>query len=251
VSRLATRSRLLAHARPLSCVLSVVAALCVLTSSLGAAAPRPVSFRTEDGSTLIGTWYEPSVHPAPAVILVHMLHRTRHDWDGVATLLADEGFGALSFDLRGHGDSQGAAPAEAAYQTLAEDVAAARRFVASRPDVAPARIGILGASLGANLAVLEAAQHPGIASLALLSASSDYRGVRIEAPAKKFTGRVLFVCSDDDAYAQRSAKELTKGSRAGSRETLLLSHAGHGTAMLVHDPTLPRTLVDWFKRTLQ
>jgi dienelactone hydrolase len=233
--------------------LSCAALAWLLSIQSPAAAPRPVTFRTEDGVTLAGTWYDAPGRPAPAVILVHMLHRTRRDWDGVAALLSSAGFGALAFDLRGHGDSQGSMPAEDKYQTFLQDVTAARRFVASRSDVTPGRIGLLGASLGANLAAMETAQAPGIASLALLSASTDYRGVRIDAALRKYSGRLLLVYSDDDPYAQRSVKELKKAAsgRTSTWETLTLSHAGHGTTMLVRDPALPGVLVDWFRRTLQ
>jgi pimeloyl-ACP methyl ester carboxylesterase len=181
-----------------------------------------------------------------------MLHKNRRDWDAVATRLASEGIGALALDLRGHGESSGAVPEgdTADYSVLVRDVTAARHYLSSRSDVQPSRLGIAGASIGANLAVLEAAGDPAIASLALLSPSTDYRGLRIEAAMKKYASRpALLIASDDDAYASRSAKELQK-SGPGTREVLILNHAGHGTVMLGHDADLARTLVDWFRRTL-
>ena len=231
----------------------IVAAIlaAALLVPLGAAG-RSVTFRTDDGATLAGTWYEPSSRIGPAVILVHMLHRSRRDWEELASRLAAEGIGTLTFDLRGHGESSGPAPGDGQLAVFQQDVAAARRFVASRPDVQPRRIGVGGASLGAALAVLDAAQTPGISSLALLSASTEYRGLRIDAAMKKYAGRVLFVYSDDDPYAQRSARDLSKvqGPTGSTRETLALHHAGHGTSMLTADPNLLAALVDWFKRTL-
>lgn len=217
------------------------------------AAARQVTFHTDDGVMLAGTWYEPSTRPAPAVILIHMLGRTRHDWDAVATALAAQGIGALAFDLRGHGESQGTRPAEDGYAAFVQDVAAARRYAATRGDVLPARIALAGASIGANLAVLQAAQAPGIAGLVLLSPSTDYRGLRIEAAFRKYTGRMFIVVSDDDPYAQRSVRDLIKaaGGAGTLRETMTLRHAGHGTTMLARDPDLSRALVDWLKRTLQ
>jgi acetyl esterase/lipase len=130
------------------------------------------------------------------------------------------------------------------------DVAAARRYLASRGDVQPSRIGIAGASIGANLAVLEAAGDAAVVSLALLSPSLDYRGLRIEAALKKYGDRpALLVSSDDDPYATRSVRDLKKLG-TGTRESVLLSHAGHGTVMLGRDTDIGRTLVDWFRRTL-
>jgi alpha-beta hydrolase superfamily lysophospholipase len=186
------------------------------------------------------------------VILVHMLKGSRRDWEGVASALASEGIGALALDLRGHGESQAApepvAPSD--FAAMVADVTAARRYLETRTDVQRTRIGIAGASLGANLAVLEAASSPGVASLALLSPSLDYRGLRIESAARKIGARpVLLVASDDDAYAGRTVKDLQKAG-GGTRESVRLSGAGHGTRMLSRDPGLTRTLVDWFRRTL-
>lgn len=230
--------------------LSILAALALLftdplADSAGAASQR-VTFRTDDGLTLAGTWYEPSAPPAPAVVMIHMLRKSRRDWDQIASRMAGEGIGVLTFDLRGHGES----PGNADLQTMVQDVRAARRFAATRPDVVPSRIGMAGASLGATLAALAAADDPGTVSLALLSPSSDYRGLRIEPAVRKYGSRpALLVASDDDGYALRSVKELQK-SGGGVRETLVLNRAGHGTAMLASEEDLGRRLLEWFRRTL-
>jgi alpha-beta hydrolase superfamily lysophospholipase len=230
-------------------LLVAAAAGCALLLSLSEplSASQRVTFRTDDGVTLSATWYEPSMRPAPAVILVHMLQKSRRDWDQVASVMASEGIGALAIDLRGHGESQGSAQD---FAGMVQDVRAARRFLATRPEVVPSRIGIAGASIGATLAAQAAADDAGIASLALLSPSIDYRGLRIDAALRKYGARpALLVASDDDGYALRSARDLQKAG-GGLRENAVLSHAGHGTAMVAKDPDLTRRLVDWFRRTL-
>jgi alpha-beta hydrolase superfamily lysophospholipase len=211
------------------------------------AATQRVSFRTDDGVAIAGTWYEPANRPAPAVVLVHMLQKSRRDWDAVATRLAGEGIGALAFDLRGHGESQGSAQDFAA---MVQDVRAARRFVSSRSDVVAARIGAAGASLGATLVAQAAADDPTIVSLVLLSPTMDYRGLRIDPALRKYGARpALFVASDDDGYSMRSVRDLQKAG-PGTRETAVLNRAGHGTAMFTGDPDLARRVVEWLRRTL-
>lgn len=205
-----------------------------------------MTLHTDDGVTLAATWYEPSSRPAPAVILIHMLQKSRRDWDQLATRMSGEGLGVLALDLRGHGESQGGAQDLAA---MALDVRAARRFVASRSDVSASKLGIAGASFGATLAALAAADDPAVAAVALLSPALEYRGLRIDAPLRKYGARpLLLVASDDDGYAARTVKELQKAG--AGRETILLNRAGHGTAMLNADPDLGRRLVEWFRRTL-
>jgi dienelactone hydrolase len=233
------------------CVLPIVVAAIFGYSSADAATQR-VTIRTDDGVTLAATWYEPSTRAAPAVILVHMLHRSRRDWEGLAAGLASEGIGALAIDLRGHGESSGAFGGgdQPDYSSMVRDIAAARRYLASRSDVQPGKVGIAGASLGANLAALEAAADPSVASLALLSPSADYRGLRITDAIRKYGARpALLISSDDDPYATRSVHDLLKAG-GGIRQPVLLKGAGHGTVMLGRDGDLTRVLVDWFRRTL-
>lgn len=234
--------------------LVVLALVAALPETPVAAPTQRVTLRTDDGATLAAQWYEPSSRPAPAVILVHMLHRSRRDWDSLAHQLAGDGIGALAIDLRGHGDSQRYAMpdtgADAGYSAMLFDVKAAQRYLASRGDVQQTRVGIAGASLGANLAALAAAGDASLVSVALLSPSLDYRGLRIEQAVKKIAARpVLLVAGSDDPYAARSARELQK-TGGGPRELLLVPQAGHGTGMLSRDGDLGRALVDWFRRTL-
>jgi pimeloyl-ACP methyl ester carboxylesterase len=176
-----------------------------------------------------------------------MLQKSRRDWDPVAAQMAAEGIAGLAIDLRGHGESPGS-PQD--YTGMVHDVRAARRFVTTRIEVTPGRIGIAGASIGASLACLAAADDAGIVSLALLSPTLDYRGLRLEPALSKYGSRpVLLVAGDDDGYAVRTVRDLAKAGR-GVREIVLLPRAGHGTAMLKGDPDLGRRLLEWFRRTL-
>lgn len=231
---------------------ALVAAVAAAVGISLEARDQRVSFRTSDGVTISAAWFEPSVRPAPAVILVHMLGRSRRDWDSVASRLAGSGIGALALDLRGHGDStHTATEGTADYSSMVRDVEAGRRYLATRADVQQSRIGLAGASLGANLVALHAAADAGVASMALLSPSLDYRGLRIEAAVRKVGSRpILLIVSDEDAYSRRSADDLKKAG-GGIRELLTLSGAGHGTNMLGLAPELGPALVAWFHRTLQ
>ncbi|HEY7473433.1 MAG TPA: alpha/beta fold hydrolase [Vicinamibacterales bacterium] len=230
------------------------ASICVGFAFAVAAQDRTsrVTFQTPDGQTIVATMMEPSRRPAPAIILVHMLGRSRKDWEQAAARLANEGFTTLAIDLRGHGESSssgGGADERASLTAMVTDVRTAKRFLDTRADVLPGRIGIAGASFGATLAALAAGDDATIRSIVLLSAAIDYRGVRIEAAMKKYgQRRALFIASREDPYAWRSMRELTKDAPA--REMVLLDRAGHGTAMLADNESLIRTLVDWFRRTL-
>jgi len=235
----------------------VVAAVVLLLAAPTAAHGAPayaVTFRTADGVQIAGTVYQPSRRPAPYVILVHMLGRSRDDWQVLATRLADAGIGALAIDLRGHGGSgagpQGDAERPGDLSPALLDVQAARTFLAARAELGVTHVGVCGAQVGANLAILAAAADSTIRSLALLSPGLDFRGLRIEAPYRKCVDRPsLMVASTEDSYPVRTIRRLDRGV-PGTREIHVLNGAGHGTVMLARQPDLVATIVEWFQRTL-
>jgi dienelactone hydrolase len=215
---------------------------------LAAPSTQTVVLRTSDGVQIVAALHLPSKPQAPAVILVPMQTRTHEDWEVVASRLAESGIAALAIDLRGHGGS--GADVQENMSACLLDVKAGRAFLAGRGDLAGGRIGMAGASVGANLALAVAAADLGVQSLALLSAGVEYRGIRGDVPMRKYGNRpALLIASLEDPYATRSARELSTFGD-GIRELRLLNGAGHGTVMLVRQPDLIGVLVDWFRRTL-
>jgi alpha-beta hydrolase superfamily lysophospholipase len=220
---------------------------CATVSPAGAA--TTVTFAAEDGVQLTATVWEPAGRATAGVVLVHMLTRTRQDWDRVGEGFAQRGIVAVALDLRGHGDSQGAYSSED-QAPLARDVAAAIRYLQSRHDPQVTSIGVAGVSAGATLAVMAAASSPSVKSMALISPGLEYRGLRLEEPLKRVAERpALLVASSEDAYAARTVRALA-GTGPGARELQLLDGAGHGMRIFRSRPDLIQVLVDWFSRTL-
>jgi pimeloyl-ACP methyl ester carboxylesterase len=112
---------------------------------------RNVALRTSDGVRL-AAWYVPPRNGA-AIVLVHGGGGSRDGLKRHATLLARHGYGVLLYDSRGRGDSEGH---ENGFGWEHErDARAAVDFLDSR---GVDRIGILGLSTGAEIAVTEAAR---------------------------------------------------------------------------------------------
>lgn len=211
------------------------------------AAGRPVALTSTDGTPLAGSIYEAAQRPAPGVVLVHMMGRSKDDWQPFADRLQAAGATVLAIDLRGHGGSGGSA---AILGPMAGDVRAAVDWLAARPNIRPGAMALVGASLGANLAALAAGDAGVVRGVALLSPSLDYRGVRLDAAALRKLGSrpVWLAASTEDPYALRTVKEITAAGAA--REQFLSTARAHGTALLSADPELARTLLDWLRRTL-
>jgi alpha-beta hydrolase superfamily lysophospholipase len=207
---------------------------------------RAVGFRSRDGSPIAGLYFEAAQRPAAAVVLVPMLGRPKEDWLALGERLADANITALAIDLPGQ-----TLPADAAALTAWHTaVIGAVDYLFNRADVRGGAAGVAGASLGANLAAVAAAGDSRIRSLALISPSLDYRGVRIEAPLRQFGARpVLLLASLKDPYAARSVRELAMDP-PGLREVYWSETVAHGTMLLAREPDLLRVVVEWFQRTL-
>jgi dienelactone hydrolase len=214
-----------------------------------AAETQTVTFAARDGVQVSGVLHLPEKTPAPAVVFLNMFGRTHRDWDDATAKFVEAGIAVLAVDFRPSALPDPDA-AGSPYAALVMDAEAARAYLAARPDINPSRIGMAGASLGANVAVLAASNDPSVRSLALLSVSLDYRGLKLEQALKKFASRpALLVASSEDPFALRTARQaVTMGD--GARELRVLSGAGHGTVMLAREPDLATALVDWFLRTL-
>ena len=120
---------------------------------------HPVSIFNEDDNITLYGWYIPSQNQA-AVILLHGYGSNRLEMRPHAEVLARHGYGVLLYDLRGHGESQGEVRAFG-WEDV-KDVQIALRFLSNRDEVDPDRIGILGFSIGGQIAIRAAAEYPQI-----------------------------------------------------------------------------------------
>lgn len=128
----------------------------VVTHTATATVPEPdpglayedVSFTTSDGLRLTG-WYVPSENGAAVIVFPGRAGRQEY-----ARMLVEHGYGALLFDRRGEGVSEG--DPNLLGWGGDRDVKAAIDFLLDRPDVDAGRIGGIGLSVGGEL-LLEAA----------------------------------------------------------------------------------------------
>lgn len=125
---------------------------------------------TNGDVTLSGTLSFPSTKTGPhkAIVLVSGSGPQNRDSEVVGFkifgLLADffnkQGFAVLRYDDRGVGNSRGKSVNESTTAELAGDAVEAFRFLRSRPDIEPTRIGLLGHSEGGVVVPIVAGQEP-------------------------------------------------------------------------------------------
>ncbi len=137
--------------------------------SVGIPLLREIFLRSADGLRLAG-WYVPSRNRA-AVVVTHGTNADRASMLDEVRILADAGFGVLTFDWPGEGRSDGRVRWSAS-ERLA--LTAAVNWLASCPEVDAHRIGGLGFSKGAYLMAQVAAQDRRLRAVLLAAAPPDF-----------------------------------------------------------------------------
>jgi fermentation-respiration switch protein FrsA (DUF1100 family) len=183
------------------------------------------TFRTSDGVRL-SAWYIPTTNHA-AVVTVPGSGSNRAATLGQATVLARHGYGVLMVDPRGQGRSGGHAMDAGWYGD--HDVTAAVTFLQQQPNVDPARVGVLGLSMGGEEAIGAAASDPAIHAVVAEGATNRTAADKTGYLPGGITGAI-----------QRGLDQLTYGTAA------LLSPAPQpGTlhSAIVHARTTPFLLI--------
>lgn len=205
-------------------------------------------FETDSGLKIAGTIYRPAEAepPWPGVLLLHMIYGQRQEWEGFARTLAQNGIAALAVDLRGHGETGG----EMDWDLARQDLRLVWANFSARPEIDQGATAVVGASMGANMAVLLGADQPEIQALALLSPGLNYYMVQIAESLAAYGERpVLIIASREDDYAASSSEELLKVAR-GKSQLEMFEGIGHGTQMLNNSPDLAPLLVEWLRLNL-
>jgi len=132
---------------------------------------QSVTFATADGLLLQG-WYKPS-RTGAVVVFVHGGQGNRLWFLAQAQALAERGIGALLYDSRASGNSDGDTQSWGDLEQ--EDLIAALNWVSARPDADPRRLGAEGFSMGASTVCMVAASDPRIKAVVLHNMWSSLR----------------------------------------------------------------------------
>ena len=164
----------------------IVVSVCVLllghAGGSVAAADRSASASFQEAAvmfpsgpiTLAGSLLTPTTPgPHPAVVVVHGARpNARAPYRNFALqTFVQHGVAVLIYDKRGYGASTGKA-GDASLSDLADDVSAAVRYLQSRTEIDPTRIGLQGDSQAGWIMPLAATRTPAIAFLVMVSASA-------------------------------------------------------------------------------
>jgi pimeloyl-ACP methyl ester carboxylesterase len=179
-----------------------------------------LSIQTEDGLELTASSY--GTGPT-AVILAHMRGSDRRSWSATAEELALGGeYTVLTFDFRGHGDSDDGNLAD-----IDKDMRGAIQFI---QDEGFTRIFVVGASMGGTAALAVAAEED-LAGVVSISAPAEFEGIDALSRIDQITEPKLFIAaSGDKAYADDLGDMFVHALEPKDRR--LFDGSEHGTALL-------------------
>jgi pimeloyl-ACP methyl ester carboxylesterase len=133
------------------------------------------------GHDEIPAWWIPGLKGAPGIILAPGYGMSRSDALSLAVPLHEHKYNILIYDQRGNGDSPRGASTFGLYESA--DMLDAVRFLQSRVESNPQRIGIWGVDIGAIAALRVAETSPQVRAIAADSPfqyASDFLSCRIE-----------------------------------------------------------------------
>ena len=239
-----------------SCLLVLCAAIFAVGEAQ-AQSQKVVTFKTEDGMTIYGTLHLPKNpgHPVAGVILfAEPEWIVRSTFDGAnlgPNLIKNYGMAVLTVDFRGNAKSINGKLFRTFSQKdrdkLQLDVRAAIKFLTSQEMVDPQRIGMVAVGVGANYALLEAAENPAAQGLVLISGD-------LSEDAKEFIRSredvpILCLAGKDDKEGFRQMSEAYYLSRNKNSDIVLT--VGHGTVMFNHTKGLDIKVMDWLAENVK
>jgi dienelactone hydrolase len=217
-----------------------------------------VAFDTSDGVTITGNLVQGNGGGSrPAILLVHQLGSDKSSYVEFQTALADAGITSLAIDLRGHGESTADGTLNfrdfnnEQWAMLSEDIIAALDYMNANPEINSNAIGIIGASIGANLAVtvtagiVSSGGAPVPKGLVLLSPGMNYRGIQPLTLARDIRRiPVLIVSANGDGQSFSGSQAL---SNATNGELIEFDGSDHGTDLFNAHPGLTMEIIQWLR----
>lgn len=212
-----------------------------------------INIRTTDDKNIVGNLFEKQ-KPQGWVLFLHAMQATKASYISLAENLQKAGYEGLAIDFRGHGNSDEGPEgyvnfSDEQQQEKINDVNASVAYLKTR-GAATENISVVGASIGANLALQYASSESQLGKIVLLSPGLNYRGVTTKnfVTALRNNQSILFVGSEDDDYTAEAVNELFGLTPEGvTKQKIILKDGGHGTTMLERHPELLENIINFIK----
>lgn len=216
---------------------------------------EPIELQTSDGILLRGVFKSPRPPQTTTVLFVSDDQNSFFKaYRPLVARLSGKGYGIMALDTRGVGVSQTTVNGAsfnikdhitnfATYEKMIEDVKQMVTHLRKTKGVGPLRIVMVGSIVGANVAILAAADLPmDVRAVVALSPASNYRYLQPLGAAQNLGGRpLLAIASGGDNTSYAFIQELKR--KATSAEAISLGGAARGHDLL--NPDAMERVLKW------
>ncbi len=220
-----------------------------------------VVLNTVDNWEIFARYVKP-LEDNPVIILLHSRGQNRGAWTSFTDSLSHWGYGHLALDFRGHGfsitqpsgstvtyKSFSRTGMDNEFNKMTRDVEAAIQYLLEQ-NVPEEKIILMGAGLGANIAIKVAAVHHLIPMIAVLSPSLNaYRDVLTVNPLRVYGKRpiLLITSSSHDRFFREFVllNDIARLSAGALKVTSIIRPKESGTGLLGKLVTLK--IFEWLR----
>jgi len=212
-----------------------------------------VEIETSDGLKLFGSFYEPK-RRSPAAVLVHNAGADREELAAIAARLYKQGFGVLTFDIRGHGESK---CAKADWESFDEsgrkklwaqgmrDIRAAADWILEQKSIHSTSLSLVGHGSGCALVTRHAKEDENVISLTLLAPREEDMGFDVRGDLEILNGLPTYVVTPRKNGAEKMVQEAN--ALAGDQPYIELFLATPKAANVLDDRKVPNRVSSWMK----
>lgn len=242
------------------------------------------TFRSSDGILISGMRLAPANANGHAILICHGLAHDKYSGVRYVQYLLRAGYTLVLIDFRNHGKSEGSITTYGFYEK--QDLLCAVQYL--RENGFQGRIGILGASMGASIALLTAADCGEISAIVLDSPFSSLKKISTEwacqltrcpeavvqlsirlaycwlylayrfwvpeiepaTAARKLQCPVFLIHGGKDKKISAEHSRVIYENVAGTKEIWIVEEAGHLEVYLTNTPEYERRVLQFFHKSL-
>lgn len=229
---------------PKHLILLVYLVLSLTTTAQDLPDRETITRHASDDIALVADFYAGPAD-APVIIALHMLNSERAAYAPLIPDLQAAGYALLNVDMRGHGASGGARDWDAAIADIADWIA----WLEAEGHLNESGLAIMGASIGANVAIISCAESAVCAGAIALSPGLDYRGVKPEAALVDGLAdrAALLVAAGRDQSSATAIRQMFLKAQ-GAVTAHMYSGRAHGTRLFESEyESVSQLILHWLR----
>jgi dienelactone hydrolase len=201
-------------------------------------APENVNLTTEDDIIINANYYKPAEPASAAVILIHQRASNKEAWNPIIGKIVARGYAVLAIDMRGHGKSTKTTdgqtigePGQGQWWECKKDAQAALNFLLGK---GIKKVAVVGASVGASIAVYCASENAEVKGIILLSPVIAIDRAVVQAVSSLGNRRVFmyYTRNDDRGGNGESVQQFAERMADTPHQAHAFDGSDHGMQML-------------------